>query len=158
ALTATSIATAKATMTDSYPVSGNHQIAATYLAGPGFVNGSSNAYPVTVVAGLGLGTTTTTQTGVTASSNPAYVNQAVTFTATVINYGPGGTPQGKIQFVVDGASYGTPVILVSGKATSTASYSSAGGHQVRAVFSPDPGFGPSTSAVFPETVLAPQLA
>jgi hypothetical protein len=62
-----------------------------------------------------------TSTAVVSSLNPAQYGQAVTFTATVSNTsGTGATPNGSVQFVVDGANYGSPVPLVNGSATSAA--------------------------------------
>ena len=55
------------------------------------------------------------------SSRPiSTYGQSITFTATVSPTGGGPTPPGTVQFVVDGSSLGSPIILVNGAATSTA--------------------------------------
>ncbi len=73
-----------------------------------------------------------TITAVGSSSNPSVPGQAVTFNATVNPSSATGT----VQFVIDGAAFGSPVALSSGSATSTATSSlSAGSHTVSATYS-----------------------
>jgi len=79
----------------------------------------------------------------------------VTFTATVSPAVPGGgIPTGTIQFYIDSVTYGTPVSLVGGSATSAPDGSlSVGSHAITAVYSGDNNFSGSTSGIFTQTVV-----
>jgi hypothetical protein len=82
--------------------------------------------------------TTTTITPLVSSPVVGQTNQ---YTATVSPVAPGpGTPQGSVQFSIDGSLFGLPVTLVNGSATSiiVAPFSS-GTHVVTAVFTPSDG-------------------
>jgi len=64
---------------------------------------------------------------------------SVSFTVTVAAGGP--VPTGTVQFLVDGAKLGDPVVLVSGAATSTSTaLLGAGGHVVSAEYSGDANY------------------
>ncbi len=89
-----------------------------------------------------------TTTALTSSANPSVFGQSVTFTATVSAFAPGsGTRTGTVQFAIDGSSFGSPVNLSGGTATSTAITSlSVSGHTVTAAYSGDTNFtGSSTT-------------
>ncbi|HJQ31943.1 MAG TPA: Ig-like domain repeat protein [Pyrinomonadaceae bacterium] len=74
-----------------------------------------------------------TSTAVVSSVSPAAVGQSVTFTATVTS--PAGTPNGSVQFKVDGVNLGSAVALnASGVATFTTNTLAAGGHVVNAEY------------------------
>jgi hypothetical protein len=65
--------------------------------------------------------------------NPSTVGQAVTFRATVTS--GGGTPNGSVQFSIDGSNVGAPVALnASGQATYSTSSLASGNHTVAAVY------------------------
>lgn len=70
----------------------------------------------------------TTTAGVVSSLNPSVFGQAVTFTATISDSSVGSTavPTGAVQFVVDGANFGSPVTLASASASSSTATISPG--------------------------------
>ena len=84
-------------------------------------------------------------TTVSSSANPASAGQSITFTATVT--GQGGTPTGKVHFLVDNQDFGS-VTLTNGHATSKATSTLGGGdHTVTAKYSGSPGFQSSTGSL-----------
>jgi autotransporter-associated beta strand protein len=91
-------------------------------------------------------TSIATMTTVGSSVNPSVFGQPVSFTATVTPINPNfGTPTGTVQFQIDGANFGSPVMLSNGVAASGAiSTLSVSGHTVTAVYSGDPNFSTST--------------
>lgn len=75
----------------------------------------------------------------TSSVNPSVFGQSVTFTATV-NVTT-GTPTGSVQFVIDGANFGSPVTVSAGSANLSAiSTLIVGPHTVTAIYSGDSNF------------------
>jgi hypothetical protein len=96
------------------------------------------------------------QTSTTASSDvdPSVFGQPVTFTAQVTPVAPGaGTPDGTVQFYVDGVPVGMPVTLVGGTAVSApVSDLATGDHAVTASYSGSDSFVASASAAFTQTV------
>jgi len=91
-----------------------------------------------------------TTTALATTVNPSVYGQAVTFTATVS--ATSGTPDGAVQFRIDGADVGTPVTLVSGVADFTTATLPAGTHSVVAIYLGSGGFLTSTSDTFTQTV------
>jgi len=94
----------------------------------------------------------TTKSTLTASANPAYVTQPITYTATVT--GPNGTPTGSVVFYQGSTALAT-VPLSNAQATYSTSYSTNGTYLMSASYSGSgaPGASyPSTSAVLKETV------
>ena len=80
---------------------------------------------------------------------------SVGFTVTVSGAGP--VPQGTVQFVVDGANFGDPVVLSEGTATSqVSSLLGAGDHTVQAQYSGDGDYLAGT-AEFVQTVIKASL-
>ena len=83
------------------------------------------------------------------SLNPSVYGQSVTFTATVDTHG-GPTPQGSVQFAVDGVNTGAPVPLTGNQASFATSALSIGKHTITAAFT---GSGFQTSgATLTQTV------
>ena len=107
------------------------------------MSGQSNS---TTLAVTGLGTTTTV---ISSSANPSQSGQSVTFTAGVTS--PCGVPSGTVQFVIDGANYGSPVTLSSGTASTSASPAN-GSHTIVGMYSGSGSFAASNSATFSQTV------
>ena len=71
--------------------------------------------------------------------------QSVIFT--VVVSGSGATPQGTVQFVVDGSNFGSPVTLSAGAAASgSTTLLGAGSHVIKAEYSGDPNFAASTGS------------
>jgi hypothetical protein len=66
-----------------------------------------------------------TTTTVTSSANPSVFGQAVTFTAKVCPSSGTTAPTGSVQFVVDGANFGSPVTPGSGVPTNCTAFTSS---------------------------------
>ena len=115
--TATSQATATLSVTGS-----PHTVVAVYTNADGnFTSGSGSLSPGQTV------TPAITNTAVISSANPSAFGQSVTFTATVTDISPGSVaqPTGTVQFVVDGAPFGTPVTLTGASSNSSTATSQA---------------------------------
>ena len=87
------------------------------------------------LAWLGLETSVckyTTHTMVTSSENPALYGDSVTLTAAVTS--PDGTPDGQVQFEVDGNDFGPLVFLSQGSAKIQETSLSVGNHTVKAYY------------------------
>ena len=96
---------------------------------------------------------TPTTTTLTASPNPSTTGQTVTFTATVAP-----TPDGATVSFADGSTVITgcgAVTVVSGQATCSTTFSTAGAHSITATYSGDALFAGSVSAVVSQTVSVP---
>lgn len=136
-----------ATISTTALSTGSHSITAVY-AGTTNQAGSTSAALSHVV---NQANTTTT---LTSTANPAGVGQAINFVATVAAVAPGaGTRTGTVQFVLDGANFGSPVTVVSGSASSASINSlSMGTHTVWAIYSGDANFVGSTSATLSQSI------
>ncbi len=111
----------------------------------GDINFASSTATLTQAVGVA-----TTTTALTASPNPASVNQTVTFTATVTGqYGASLT--GTVKFTRSGRNLGTGT-LVLGQASVTASFSANGTYPVVATYSGDVNDLASTSPALDEVV------
>ena len=86
-----------------------------------------------------------TTTSVSSNNNPSTAGQSVTFTATVAS--SGGTPDGSVQFSIDGNNVGSAVTLVGGQAQFTTSTLTLGNHGVQATYSGSSGFLGSNGAL-----------
>ncbi len=95
-----------------------------------------------------------TTTSLNSSINPSVSGQSVNFTDTVSAVAPGaGTPNGTVQFKIDGSNFGLPVALSNGSATSISNSSlSIGTHTITAEYSGDGNFNSSTSSALTQTV------
>jgi hypothetical protein len=94
-----------------------HSVTANFVNADGnFVNSTG-----TLPSGQSVTPASTTTAVVSSVPSPVY-GQAVSFTATVTNAGPGSAqaPTGSVQFVVDGQNFGAPVALTAGSNSSTA--------------------------------------
>jgi len=93
-----------------------------------------------------------TTTKVTASDKSSVYGEPVTFTATVTATAPGsGTPTGSATFM-DGTMTLDVVTLSGGAATFSTAALSVGSHPITVVYSGDPDFIASTSAILTQTV------
>ena len=127
---------------------GNHTVTAVY-------NGDNNYGTSTgSISGGQMVNKATSSTNVTSSLNPSAFGQSVTFRANVSAVLPGsGTPTGTVQFSINGKNFGSPVTLVSGSASSSATTTlAAGNHTVTAVYSGDSNFNNSNSSTLTQTV------
>ena len=127
---------------------GTHAITAVYSGASSFVASTSPAVSQKV-------NKSASKAVVTSSKNPSVKGKAVTFTATVTAVSPGGgTPTGKVQFMLDGKAIGSLVTLSHGKAALTiaASKLTAGKHAIQVVYKGSASFSVSTSAKLTQTV------
>lgn len=95
--------------------------------------------------------TATSTTALASSLNPSTAGQSVTFTATVIGVATPGTPTGTVTFK-DGATTLSSVALSGGVAKFSTTTLSVATHSITAVYSGDPTFLTSTSAVLSQVV------
>jgi len=95
-----------------------------------------------------------TTTSLTSDHNPSAPGQAVTFSATVTAHPPGGgTPDGDVQFSIDGVNQGAAVTLVGGKAVLLAAGLAPGEHLVTAAYGGHGGiYETSTSSTLTQQV------
>ena len=93
----------------------------------------------------GLGTSSTTSTSLTSSSNPAFVGQSVTFSASVTSQN-GTVPTGRIAFA-NRATVLATVPLVGNSATYTTTFSKAATFSISAIYSGDACCRPSSKTM-----------
>ena len=131
-----------ATLTISTLAAGAHTLTAQYSGDANYGASESADVPLTVIEASAIAPTTTT---LSSSVNPSTYGMPITFTATVATSdATAGTPDGKVQFAVDGTNLGDPVDVVDGTATSPTVFSPLpGDHLVTAAFLPGVAFGPS---------------
>jgi large repetitive protein len=135
----------QANWTTSSLALGTSQITAVYAGDLNFA-GSTSAILKQAVSKLAATTTKTTS-----SPNPATLEQAVTFTATVSSADGVPTDGGSVTFKNAGATLGVGT-LSGGTATFTTSSLTAGSHPVIAIYSGNATFASSTSPTLTETV------
>jgi hypothetical protein len=135
-----------ATLTISTLAAGSHSLSADYVGDDNYAASGSQDVPLTVIEASAIAPTTTT---LTSSGNPSTYGQPISFTATVASTGAtAGTPEGAVQFAVDGTNIGDPVAVVDGTATSvTLGSPLPGDHLVTAAFQPAAAFGPSGASL-----------
>jgi hypothetical protein len=119
-------------------------------AGGYAVNASFTSGDANYTSTSGSGSLTINPAAVTiklaSSANPSVVGQGVTFNATVSS--TAGTPNGNVQFKVDGANLGSPVALVTGKATSPSiNTMSAGTHTISVNYLGVTDYSPNTQTL-----------
>ena len=121
---------------------GNHSIAANYTGSTNYAS-SSSSLPVQVV------TAAATTLTLTSEPNPAIFGQTVAVTATVAVVAPGvGTPDGSVQFFVDGNPSGSPVTLdAAGQASILLSSLPAGTYSITATYHGSTNFAASNSGL-----------
>jgi hypothetical protein len=133
---------ATASFTSSSVAVGIHTITASYSGDNSFAGSTATDLTQTVNQAA-------TSTLVLSSANPSVSGQNVTFTATISVIPPGaGTPSGTVQFVLDGANFGSPVRLTGGVAISPAVPSlTVGNHTIGAIYSGDSSFAGSSGTL-----------
>jgi hypothetical protein len=99
-----------------------------------------------------------TTTALSATPATAVYGQLVDFTATVTANGASKstpTPTGAVQFAIDGALYGKPVSLISGKASIGDAALAPGSHTIAVIYKPSIStFAVSAATAFRETITA----
>lgn len=89
-----------------------------------------------------------TQVALVSTVNPSVFGQSVMFFATAVPADPlAGTPTGTMQFSVDGANLGGPIVLNGGQAVVSTLSLSVGTHTVAAAYSGDAAFNGSTGSL-----------
>jgi hypothetical protein len=121
---------------------GGATLTASYSGDANFLQATSNAVPVTVLAA-----TTTNQ--LSASPNPVSFGTTATFTSTLTSLD--GTPTGSVTFYDGGTALGVSP-LISGVATYATSTLSVGLHNITSVLGGTPSFAASTSNTVVEKV------
>ena len=106
--------------------------------------------PQTVLL-TGAGTIGTTTVALSSNSTAPFINQNVTFTATVKPSGS-GMPTGTVRFLAGTTQIGATQTVVNGTATLTTTFASAGTYSITAVYSGDSNFSGSTSPVLSQLV------
>ncbi|WP_408898555.1 Ig-like domain repeat protein [Nocardioides sp. R1-1] len=122
---------------------GTHQLTARFAGDGDYRASTSEAVTHTVIPGTAVVATTTT---LSASANPSSYGEPVTFRATVSAEGSadGESPQGSVQFSLDGRDLGGPVPVEDGLAVSPpVATAEPGDHTVIAAFTAAPGFSGS---------------
>lgn len=121
---------------------GGHTLQAQYNGDGDFTGSQSAEVDQTVISGAAQAPTTT---HLTSSVNPSTYGQLISFSATVsANDASAGTPQGTVQFSLDGTNIGDPVSVDNGVAVSpTIASPDPGDHLVIAAYLPGDGFASS---------------
>ena len=137
-------ATATASIPDSFPAAGAYPISATYSSTS---NTQAGTAQLTQLVGNVTGLT------LTSSVNPSLVGQSTSLTATIASLAAFGPTTGAIQFFDGATSLGT-VPVTGSSATLAASFSTAGVHNLTAVYTTtNPELTNATSNVVHQTVL-----
>jgi hypothetical protein len=138
-----SLTSGSATLSTAALGVGTHSITASYSGDSNFLLSTSAALTQTV----NQATTTTT---LASSANPSYLNQSVTFTATVTS-SYGGAVTGNVTFKQGSTALGT-VALLNGQAAYSTTYTTTGTRYITAVYSGDSNHLGGTSAVLSQVV------
>jgi hypothetical protein len=132
---------------------GSHSIVANYTGDAVNSFAPSSSAPVTQTVNLATSTTT-----VSSSVNPSYINQTVTFTATMASQF-GGALSGNVTFKQGATTLATVSLpLGSTQVTYSTTYTTAGTYSITAVYSGDTNSIGSTSAALRQTVKALPIA
>jgi len=123
---------------------GSHSITASYGGDSNFTGSNSGTSSQVVHQA-------TTTSAVASSANPAYINQSITFTATVTGQF-GGLPTGSVSFKAGSTSLGAATLNSSGQATLTTLFSTSGSRSITAVYAGDVNYQGSTSAKLTQAV------
>src|SRR2546428_698110 len=118
-----------------------HTISASYAGDSNFAASSGSTVQVVNKA--------STSVAVTSSDSSAVFGESLSVTTTVTAVAPGaGTPDGTVQFKVDGVNLGGTMTLSAGTATSVATTTlSVGSHTVTAVYSASTNFTGATGTL-----------
>ena len=127
---------------------GDHVLHCAYAGDANDISSQSATTTVTV-------TRASSSVTVSSSASPSLGGATVGFTARVSPVAPSSAvPDGSVQFAVDGASFGGPVVLVSGVASSNLTAAlGLGPHTVQAVYAGSATFTGATSPVITQVVL-----
>jgi len=132
-----------ATLSGVKPAAGSHTISASYGGDNNVLGSTSAALTLTV-------NRSTTTTALKSSSNPSYLNQSVTYSATVTPRN-GGVVSGNVAFKEGTVALATAA-LSNGQAAYSTTYTATGTHSITVVYSGDGNNAGSTSAILNQTV------
>jgi hypothetical protein len=136
-----------ASLPATFTVLGSHSITALYSGDPNYGSTTSGTL-VQVVNTVALGSTVT----LTSGANPAYIQSAIGFTATVAPAaGSTAVPTGTVTFLTGTNPIGTSV-LVNGVATLSSNFPAVGTYSITAVYSGDTVYSTSTSPAVSQIV------
>jgi hypothetical protein len=125
---------------------GAHALTASYGGNPAFAASTSAAVSESVGRAASA-------VALAASANPVGQDRSVRFTATVTAVAPGaGAPTGAVTFFDGETVLGTVPLGATGKATLTKSFSTLGGHTIRAAYAGSANFLGSSQAVTEQVV------
>jgi hypothetical protein len=127
---------------------GNYLVNAVFAATSNLLGSSASLTQVITAA--------PTSIVLTGTPNPGNINQSIALTATVSSKATSSTlvGSGSVSFYDGSTSLGTSQLSASGAAMLTAVFTTAGVHDLTAVFSGNADYLAGTSAVFPETIVA----
>ncbi|MFL6629282.1 MAG: Ig-like domain repeat protein, partial [Vitreoscilla sp.] len=140
---AVTLTAATATCTTSFTSVATHSVTANYGGDTTYASSSGSLSEVVKAK-------TTSSTAIASSANPAYVNNTLTYTATVT----GASPTGSVTFYSNSTSVGT-VALSGGQASYSMSYPTAASRPVYAYYGGDVANSASTSSTLTEVVNNP---
>ena len=136
----------EATYTTSSLAGGSHDVDAAY-------QGSTN-YATSDASTLGqVVDKASSDTALESDNNPSTVGESVTFTATVTS--DAGTPDGNVEFSIDGGAPVSVALDVSGKATLTTSSLTSGSHDIDAAYQGTADFEASDPTTLSQQVNEP---
>jgi hypothetical protein len=139
------LSSGRATLSIASLAAGTHAITARYIGSTSAPPSRSAVLPEAVL-GAGWKSKTST-TAISSSANPSALGSSVDFTVTVT--AAGGSPTGRVLFMVNGAVVGNPAgeLLSSGRVTLRVTTLNHGRHDVTATYLGDTNFKGSTAAV-----------
>jgi hypothetical protein len=126
---------------------GAHGLTVSYSGDAAFAASTSQSLSATI-------NSSGTAVGLSSSTNPSVLGNAVTLSATVTASG-GATPQGTVTFYNGGSPIGNPVTLTGGVASISTSALTAGTSTLTATYSSANGLSGSTSGALSQVVLVP---
>lgn len=141
------VADGRAVLEHSFPAVGSRSITASFIGAPGFIDSAAPAQSI-MVTQPPSGTPTTTALAAPATAD---TGTPVTLTATVTPQNAAGT----VQFKDGGVNLGNPVPVTNGEAALQHSFTTAGDHNITAVFAGAAGFANSTAQAKTVTVTVP---
>ncbi len=145
-------ASGHASLPYTFNASGEFAVAAKYSGATGFTGSAAQSKTVTVTDPAPVDVDTSTLVGVPGT---ATTGADTTLSVTVQAKTGTAVPSGSVQFRDNGSPLGSPVTLDNGSASLIHAFTTAGTHQISAVYTPAAGFVGSTSTQRPVVVSAP---
>jgi Big-like domain-containing protein/VCBS repeat protein len=137
----------QATITDTFSKAANYPVAAVYLGSDDYQSSASPTISQVVSGNQSVNTTTALAT----SGTPSFINQPVTFTAT-LNPASGTIPNGETVTFYNGTNTLGTAATAAGQAAFTTSSLPAGSNSITATYAGDGTYQSSTSKVVNQVV------